>query len=208
MQPRNITNLVLKLEKAATYYREKGLLPTDQPTQEEERLTLEVMAKLQFFAVLIGILLGIIALTLIIPRLPTPEPELINPAYTQIISTPVLIEPTKQPQPEPGQTLIGQASYYSEVGCLGCSPNLTMANGERLDDTVKTLALTPETVRAHKLLNKHVTVTNLTTGDTTTAKVTDTGGFAKYNRVADLNVATKEAINCAGLCKVKIELDK
>ena len=100
----------------------------------------------------------------------------------------------------------GTASYYSEAGCLGCSPTLTMANGQRLDDTKLTLAMTPYTVRAYKLLNKKVTVRNRKTGASVVATVTDTGGFSRYSRIADLSVATKLAIGCGDLCKVEISL--
>lgn len=101
----------------------------------------------------------------------------------------------------------GEASYYSEQGCLGCSKTLTMANGERLDDTRRTIAMTPETVRQHHLLNTTVTITNNATGATTTARVTDTGGFARYSRIADLSLATKVALGCADLCTVEIVAD-
>jgi len=106
-------------------------------------------------------------------------------------------------EPEPNH-VTGTASYYSREGCIGCSENLTMANGETLDDTAQTVALTPELVSKYKLLNDIVTIENLHTGDKTYAKVTDTGGFARYNRVADLSVATKEALNCSSLCEVKV----
>lgn len=98
----------------------------------------------------------------------------------------------------------GEASYYSESGCLGCSKTLTMANGERLDDDLATVALTPPTVRNFKLLNKYVTIINEKTQRLVVAKVTDTGGFGKYNRVADLSVAVKEALGCSSLCRVVI----
>jgi len=114
---------------------------------------------------------------------------------------PLLLLPT--PTPSVLQ-LVGEASYYSEDGCLGGSPVLTMANSERLDDTKLTLALTPEIVRKHKLLNDVVTVENVKTGLSVQARVTDTGDFSKYNRVADLSLATKLAIECNGLCQVII----
>lgn len=104
--------------------------------------------------------------------------------------------------------LSGQASYYSETGCLGCSKTLTMANGEVLDDSKLTVALTPSLVRKYKLLNKQVVIVNPKTGISVAAKVTDTGGFAKYNRVADLSVATRDAIQCSNLCEVTILIKK
>lgn len=190
-----------ELNKAEAHYRSLGLYPPMKP----EPIT---PPSRELKAAIIGIGLGIGLLLGLSPLLAaTPEPAPQQAPEPTLTPTPAWIEAPLIP--EPGELILqGEASYYSVEGCLGCSPTLTMANGERLDDTVKTLALTPETVRAHKLLNKHVTVTNLKTGDTTTAKVTDTGGFAKYNRVADLNLATKEAINCPGICEVKIAIDK
>jgi rare lipoprotein A (peptidoglycan hydrolase) len=114
-----------------------------------------------------------------------------------------MIFPTKQDT----NLLEGKASYYSEEGCLGCDENLIMANGQKLDDTKLTLALTPEAVKQHKLLNDLVTVINTSTNQKVIAKVTDTGGFSKYNRVADLSVATRNAIGCTGLCDVRIIIE-
>lgn len=130
----------------------------------------------------------------------SPLPEVEIPTANP---TPTLM-PEVKPVPKTTR-LQGTASYYSRAGCLGCSENLTMANGETLDDTRLTIALTPETVSAHKLLNDEVRVINVNNGQEVYAKVTDTGGFAKYNRVADLGVAVKEAISCTSLCEVVIE---
>lgn len=113
-----------------------------------------------------------------------------------------IVKPVKAAEPE--DYITGEASYYSVEGCLGCDPEAIMANGQKLDDTMRTLALTPELVNSRKLLNDMVTVINLATGQKTKARVTDTGGFGKYDRVADLSVATKNAIDCPSLCDVKI----
>lgn len=200
----NNEQLLAELNKAETYYRNLGLYPPMKP-EPKTPISKELKAAIIGIGLGIGLLLGLSPLLAIEPVATEPAQPAPEPTPTTI---PAWIEATS-PKSEPGQHLLqGEASYYSIEGCLGCSPTLTMANGERLDDTVQTLALTPETVRAHKLLNKYVTVTNIATGDTTTAKVTDTGGFGKYGRVADLNLATKEAINCPGLCQVKIALDK
>jgi rare lipoprotein A (peptidoglycan hydrolase) len=94
---------------------------------------------------------------------------------------------------------IGTASYYSEDGCLGCSPTLRMANGETFKDTGYTIAFN------WLPMNTWVQVTNSDTGDTTYARVTDTGGVNKLGRIADLSPAVKDAINCSSLCKVKVE---
>ena len=101
-------------------------------------------------------------------------------------------------------SMFGTASYYSRAGCLGCSKTLTMANGQTLDDTKLTLAMVPSTVRKYKLLNKIVKITNPKTKKTIYARVTDTGGFARYSRIADLSLASKVALGCTDLCKVNI----
>lgn len=98
----------------------------------------------------------------------------------------------------------GYASYYSRVGCLGCSESLIMANGMPLDDTKLTVALPRRVVDKYGLMNKYVGIINLKTFDSVIVQVTDTGGFEKYNRVADLSVATKEALNCQSICKIYI----
>jgi rare lipoprotein A (peptidoglycan hydrolase) len=87
----------------------------------------------------------------------------------------------------------GFASYYTTTGCLGCNKNLTMANGERLNDSAYTVALTPKLYRKYK--NQYVIIINSKTKQEVKCKVTDTGGFMKYNRVADLSKACAEAIN-------------
>lgn len=75
----------------------------------------------------------------------------------------------------------GKVSYYSKDGCLGCSANQTMANGQPFDENAMTFA------HNQIPLNTWVEVKNLDNGKTITAKVTDRGGFNKYNRVADLS---------------------
>ncbi len=103
--------------------------------------------------------------------------------------------------------LEGQASYYSRAGCLGCSPNLTMANGQPLNDEALTMAIGAD--RKH-LVGYRAKVTNLATGLSVDVRITDTGGFyqAKYNnRVADLTVATKTAIGMYGsVGQVRVEV--
>lgn len=104
-------------------------------------------------------------------------------------------------------TLEGEASYYSRAGCLGCSPALRMANGQPLDDSRLTMA-----IGAHlkHLVGRQARVTSLATGKSTMVQITDTGGFykAKYgNRVADLTIATKQAIGMAGgVGQVRVEV--
>lgn len=94
--------------------------------------------------------------------------------------------------------LEGEASYYSRAGCLGCSPTLTMANGQPLNDAALTMA-----IGAHQkqLVGRAATVTNLATGKSVKVLITDTGGFYRERygrRVADLTIGTKEAIGMKG----------
>jgi rare lipoprotein A (peptidoglycan hydrolase) len=53
-------------------------------------------------------------------------------------------------------------------------------------------------------LGSKVTVTNIQTGNSQEAEVTDTGGFERLGRIADLSKGLKEAINCTDLCEVEI----
>lgn len=79
-----------------------------------------------------------------------------------------------------GNSWKGKVSHYSRSGCLGCSATLTMANGETLDDERLTIAF-------NKLpMNTQVRLTNLDNGKSVIATVTDTGGFERLGRIADL----------------------
>ena len=102
--------------------------------------------------------------------------------------------------------LSGTASYYSTTGCLGCNKEMIMANGKKLNDSALTIAMSPKMVRKYKLLNKYVLIKNPTSGKEINVKVTDTGGFEKYNRVADLTIATRDALKCKNLCEVEIKI--
>jgi rare lipoprotein A (peptidoglycan hydrolase) len=105
-------------------------------------------------------------------------------------------------------SLEGQASYYSRAGCLGCSASLTMANGQPLNDNALTMAIGAD---LKHLVGRRAVVTNLATNQSVEVTITDTGGFyqAKYgNRVADLTIATKEAIGMkGGLGQVRVEVN-
>lgn len=97
----------------------------------------------------------------------------------------------------------GKASYYSKDGCLGCHEQQIMANGEVFDENDHTLAMPAEWRKSGKVqLNTKkcpecgfVRVTNLNTGVVVNgARITDTGGFLKYGRVADLSKGLAEAL--------------
>jgi rare lipoprotein A len=74
-----------------------------------------------------------------------------------------------------------------------------MANGEVLDDAVPTVAINSLP------LNSVVKITNINNGRNILVRVTDTGGFEKYGRVADLSLAAKTYLECEDLCDVSIE---
>lgn len=94
----------------------------------------------------------------------------------------------------------GIASYYSRAGCLGCSWNMLMANGEPLDDEAPTLAF----MRAP--LNSWVLVENIENGLASMARITDRGGFEPYGRIADLSLGLRYAIGGEDLTQVRITL--
>lgn len=104
--------------------------------------------------------------------------------------------PTPLPTPEP---VIGMASYYSRSGCIGCSTDFVMANGEVLDDTRLTVAYNDAP------LNSFLIVRNIDTGMEVLVKVTDRGGYKKHGKIIDLSKAVKEVLGCGDVCRVSIE---
>lgn len=91
----------------------------------------------------------------------------------------------KLPKPKYSQ---GKVSFYSKDGCLGCSTNQTMANGQIFNENAMTLA------HNRIPLNTKVKVINQDNGLFAYATVTDRGGFEKYGRIADLSKGLYEAI--------------
>lgn len=91
----------------------------------------------------------------------------------------------------------GIASWYSREGCIGCSENLHMANGQPLDDNALTVAF-------NRLpLGSKVLIRNLSNNMIVEATVTDTGGFERHGKIIDITPAVRDTINCVN-CKVKI----
>lgn len=136
--------------------------------------------------------------------IPVAKVEKIKPTSTP---SPTPLEPTKAPKiykvPSPTITPLetppsgnpevvaqGHVSHYSRAGCLGCDPNFIMANGQPLDDNALTIAVVPGTLP----MGTQVKLTNTSNGKEVIATVTDTGGFAKYGRVADLTLAVGNAL--------------
>jgi hypothetical protein len=117
--------------------------------------------------------------------------------YLQPVVKAVKMVPTVSPKP-PQVPLVGKASYYSVSGCLGCNEQLLMANGEVLDDTRPTVAYN------HLPLNTKVKITNHANGKTIVVPVTDRGGFERHGKIADLSLATKNALECKDVCNITI----
>lgn len=118
---------------------------------------------------------------------------------------PTPVAPVKLPQPT--VVMEGEASYYSRAGCLGCDPNVIMANGQPLNDSALTMAIGAD---KKQFVGRSARVTSLATGKSVVVRITDTGGFyrAKYGyRVADLTIATKQAIGMkGGVGQVRVEV--
>ena len=93
------------------------------------------------------------------------------------------------------QSHIGYVSYYTLAGCLGCNDERITASGEVLDDSKLTFAVPAEWRKNIKMGTKF-RVTNRDNGLSVVARANDTGGFLKYNRIADLSLATCRAIKC------------
>lgn len=125
----------------------------------------------------------------------------------RLATKPTVSLPASNPDGSPIMVLEGEASYYSRAGCLGCNPGRIMANGQPLNDGALTMAIG---ANLKHFVGRRATVTSLATGHSVQVTITDTGGFyqAKYgNRVADLTVATKQAIGMAGgVGKVRVEV--
>ena len=127
--------------------------------------------------------------------------ELINPMGTPTPATESAQEATEsasiklipvahaaEPTPEPKLSYTGKVSSYSHAGCLGCGEKQIMGNGQPFDENAMTLAVPCELILDKTIrYNTKVRVTNLDNGLTSEATITDCGGFAKYDRVADLS---------------------
>ena len=94
----------------------------------------------------------------------------------------------------------GPSTYYYEEGCVGCSLDLRMANGEPLDGNALTLAFN----RAP--LGSKVEVTNLKNNLSAIAEVTDRGGFERHGFIADLTRGLKNAVKGEDITPVRIRL--
>lgn len=95
----------------------------------------------------------------------------------------------------------GMASWYGESPneCVGCRADLIMKNGERYDETKFTIAMNDGVA-----MNTWVKVINVNNEKETWARVTDTGGFKRLGRIADLSKRVNQELECEDLCEVRI----
>jgi rare lipoprotein A (peptidoglycan hydrolase) len=111
----------------------------------------------------------------------------------------IVPSPTPTPIISNRPSFSGIASYYSRAGCVGCSENFTMADGKPLIDSDLTIAFNDLP------LGTRVIVTNVKNGKSVISTVTDTGGFKRLGRIADLTIGTRDAIDCSNLCSVTVQ---
>lgn len=150
----------------------------------DKRETLSWRRKM--FWIMAGVLSAFFFILLTTPPKPTPLPIKYTPLHSppKIVTPSATLAPTKAPLREVTNAGRGRwqgyVSHYSRAGCLGCSATLTMANGETLDDNRATIAFN------WLPMNTRVRITNTDNGKSIEAVVTDTGGFNRLNRIADL----------------------
>lgn len=153
------------------------------------------------FVVIVLAIVGVVSLfpkptpATIISPIPEPEAGQSGQLQTPTATPTMTIAPTPTVIQRPTK---GKASYYSIDGCLGCNPGRIMANGQKLDDTRLTLAYN------HAPLNSHVKIINTKTGVSVVATVTDRGGFERHGKIADLSVATRDALGCGDTCPIEL----
>jgi len=134
----------------------------------------------------------------------TPIP---TPTKPKVVATSKIPKATINTSQKPILVLQGEASFYSQDDCLGCNAQRIMANGQVLNDNALTMAIGAD---KKNLVGRVAKVTNLETGKSIVVTITDTGGFylQRYGyRVADLTIATKQAIAMyGGLAQVIVEI--
>ena len=161
-------------------------------------------------AIITGIVLGIVATTYMFAnkytlslRSPFQNPIIINERVIEIKYSEPVLEATesskvKETSLAPNEVKIlysGKVSYYSKLGCLGCSENQIMGNGKPFDENALTLAIPCEDIISGKYkYNTLVKVVNQDNFKQEDAVITDCGGFSKYNRIADLSLGLAEKL--------------
>lgn len=190
-------------------------------------VTTPIFTKWQKDAILVGLSLGLIVTSAVLisnwfdyNRLVWQSPVTFRtPVYAEVrveakellttdTKAQVVPEPSPTASPSPTPTLIkkGKVSYYSHSGCLGCGDNQVTASGEKFDENAMTLAI-PAEWRNEIPMGTKVRVTNLDNGIAVIARVNDTGGFLKYNRIADLSLGLYQAIEAkTDVSTIKLEI--
>lgn len=100
--------------------------------------------------------------------------------------------------------LEGKASFYTYESAVKAGDLGIMANGKKMDNNALTCAFNGLP------FNTLLKVTNLKNGRFVIVKITDRGGFHKYNRIIDLSKKAFESIADLklGIIFVKIEVIK
>ena len=161
-------------------------------------------------AIITGIVLGIVATTYMFAnkytlslRSPFQNPIIINERVIEIKYSKPVLEATseaeiKETSLAPNEVKIlysGKVSFYSKLGCLGCSEHQIMGNGKPFDENALTLAIPCEDIISGKYkYNTLVKVVNQDNFKQEDAVITDCGGFSKYNRIADLSLGLAEKL--------------
>ena len=101
----------------------------------------------------------------------------------------------------------GEASWYGtgEGECLGCSENLIMANGQKLDDTKLTVACGLSNSCKYLNLGDKLLITNLDNSKQVIVVVTDKGGL-RAGRLLDVSKAVRDILEFEGLANIKFSI--
>ena len=118
-----------------------------------------------------------------------------------------------------GVSLKGEASWYGtgEGECLGCAPHYNedgypyyvMANGEILNDSIKTVACRMGAGNSCDQfpIGSKVRIRNLENNMMTEARVTDVGGL-RPGRIIDMSKKVRDSLNAFGNIQVEVTLIK
>ena len=127
----------------------------------------------------------------------------ISPLGSPIASPSPIASIAPKPTADPDEVWhIGKASFYSTTGCIGCSDDLRMANGQPLNDNHLTVAFN------RSPLGSKVEIVNQKTLKRAVAIVTDRGGFERHGKIIDMTPATRDAIGCGDVCNVRVRVIK
>ena len=135
------------------------------------------------------------------------EREMAKPIISPVPEGSLRVKEIKAAEPYiPPVQLEGIATWYGSADseCLGCRKDRLMANGKKLDDTALIVACGVGGSCKVFPLGSKVKIINLENMMTVEAVVSDTGGFAKYNRILDVTKAVRDRLNMAGMARVRV----